>query len=234
MKALVLSIAAVAASWSQAQESSQPDYSGSKDQLKPSQVNYQGEVANPANASGVFVGGGVSFGQASPTDAGSPGLASLFHIVPGYQVARGSWGRIEFGADVFSGKLSLRHANNSAETGGKISLPIGLGFVPQFGYGYSLGEKMFGVLRVGVGPVMAKMELGDLKSSGSLSGLSGMLGWDLIAPVADRIDFTAGLAWSHWQFDIDQLDAPDGSKIKYNRALQVNSNEVKLGLRWRL
>lgn len=235
MKALTLSLAVLSFSVAQAQDGAQPDYSGSRDQLKPSQVNLQGETANPANASGVFLGAGISVGQATPTEAGSPNLASFAHFTPGYQVGKGSWGRIEFGADFFAGQLRLRHADNTSDTGGLVQVPIRYGLMPQFGYGYSLGDKMFGVLRVGVGLGQASLELGGLKDR-ALTGLAGMLGWDLIAPVSDSLDFTAGIAWTHWQFDVGELSgSKNGSQtVAYNRALRANANEIKLGLRMRL
>lgn len=208
------------------------DYSGSRDQLKPSQVNYQGESTNPANASGVFLGAGASFGQAQPTDDGSPGLAYLLHFEPGYQVETGTWSRFEVSADFFAGKINFRHADNAAGTGGRVAMPIGFGIMPKVGYGYSLGGKMIGLAKAGVGPVMAKFTLGDLETKDNVSGLAAMLGWDMVIPASSALDFTAGISFTHMQFDINGIKLPDGKN--YNRSVNTNVPEVHLGLRVRL
>lgn len=234
MKLLMIPFLLFSNSLAWAEDPPAADYSGSRDQLKPSQVNYQGESTNPANASGVFLGAGASFGQALPTDAGSPGLAYLLHFEPGYQIETGSWSRLELSADLFSGKLAFRHKDNAADTGGKVEMPITFGLMPKIGYGYSLGGRMMGLVKAGVGPVVARFEVEDAESDGSVSGLAAMLGWEMIVPASESLDFTSGLSFTHMQFDVDELELPGGTKFKYDRSVNANVPEVRLGLRLRL
>lgn len=241
MNTLMFCAALLTFSVAKAQDNVKSDKSGNREQIKPSQVEHKGKRATPVNDSGWLLNGGISVGQAMPTEDGSPELASFVHFLPGYQQGIGSWGRIEFGVDFFAGQLRLRHADNASNTGGLVQLPIPYGLMPQFGYGYTIGNNMLGVSRVGVGLASARLELGKLQDS-SLTGLLGMVGWDFIATVSESFDLIAGWAWTHWQFDVGQLDDSrqvglklrSSGKVEYNRVLRVNSNEVKLGFRMRL
>lgn len=235
MKSSIAVLMMFSAALAHAQESAPAaDYSGSRDQLKPSQVNYEGESTNPANASGFFFGAGMSFGQALPTDDGSPGLAYLFHFEPGYQIETGRWSRLEISLDTFAGKFNFRHAENAADTGGKVAMPIGFGIMPKIGYGYSLGGKMIGLVKAGAGPVFGKFSVGDLESDDRVSGLATLIGWEMIIPAGSALDFTAGISNTHYQFDVDKLRNADDIRVKYDRSVQTNAAEVRLGLRLRL
>lgn len=203
------------------------------DMLKPSEVNTQGESANPYNESGGFVGGGLSFGQALSTEGGSAGVAFFGHFEPGYQFNTGSWSRLELSLDLYSGYANFR---NPDAAGGKVAASVGFGLMPKLGLGYSLGNKLTGAVKLGAGPVMAKLKLkpvsGSLESDGTVAGMAGLLGWEMIMPAGESLDFTGGVSVTHMQFDLDEVEGSGGTQ-KLNRPVNFNIPEARLGVRLR-
>jgi hypothetical protein len=198
----------------------------------PSEPESFGETTvggNSANKSGVFLGGGLSFGQARPTAGGAPGMVFAAHFEPGYQVKTGSWSRVEVGADIFSGSASFKNDD------GKSQMQLGLGLLVKAGYGYSLGSGMFGVMKIGLGPVMAKYK-GEFQGadveSDSVTGLATQLAYIMVFPVSSTLDFTGGFSYTHMQFNIDEVKA--GSVKADFDPVGLNLPQAELGLRVRL
>jgi hypothetical protein len=205
------------------------------DMLQPDEIQTTGISANPANDSGVFIGAGLGFGQARTTEAGaSPGLGYLLSFEPGYQFHTGSWSRLEFSGQIFTGRLGLRV---DEDLGGKLTLPINFGALVKAGYGFSLGDKVFGVLRAGVGPVQSDWK-GDIggatyESSSALNGVAAMVGYSIVAPMTHSLDLTGGITWMHMQFDLGKVKS-GSSTVSLDRPLIVNIPQAELGLRFRL
>lgn len=208
-----------------AQDSAKPS-----DMLKPSEINTVGESSNPTNESGGFVGAGLTFGQARTTEDVSPGVATLFFFEPGYQVNRGSWNRLEFSGQVFAGRASF----------GDSDVNVGLGLLAKIGMGYSLGDRLMAMFKLGAGPVMAtfKSEIDTgtgtetVESDGTLMGL-GLLGaWQMVFPMSSALDLTGGLSWTHMQFNVDDVKS-SGTKYKFDKQVIANVPAVDLGLRFR-
>lgn len=209
-----------------AQDSAKPS-----DMLQPSEINTVGETANPTNASGGFLGAGLTFGQARTTeDSVSPGVATLFYVEPGYQVNRGSWNRLEFSGQVFSGRATF----------GDSDVNVGLGLLAKIGMGYSLGDRLMAMFKLGAGPVMATFETEvdtgtsteKVESDGTLMGLGLMGAWQMVFPMSSALDMTGGLSWTHMQFNVDDVKS-GGTKYKIDRQVIANVPAVDLGLRFR-
>ena len=204
------------------------------DMLTPDEVQTTGIEANPANDSGMFLGAGLSVGQATSTEPGSSsGLATFVTIEPGYQRRSGSFGRLEMSAEFLFGKSSFRLGDGD----GKVDLPVGFGVLAKFGYGYSLGGKAFGIAKVGLGPLMGKYE-GHPKGAGKItsdtvSGLAGMIGWTAVVPISDSLDFTGGISYTHMAFGVSKVKDSGGTSYDLNRSVQVNVASADLGLRLR-
>ena len=206
------------------------------DTLTPDQVSIVGISSRPSNDSGVFIGAGASLGQGRTTEGSSAGVAFLGHVEPGYQVSTGSWSRLEFGLDLFSGAVNYRLPDDRP-VGGKVSYPGLYGVLAKAGYGYSLGENLFGVLKFGVGPVSAGLNIvtaaaGTAKAD-NVSGLAWQLGWEAVAPMGRSFDFTFGISWMQMQFDVGKLQE-NGVSFNFNRSMIVNIPAIDLGLRLRL
>ncbi|MBM4253632.1 MAG: hypothetical protein FJ146_16820 [Deltaproteobacteria bacterium] len=203
------------------------------DMLTPDEVKTTGISANPANDSGLFVGAGARFGQSRSTDGGSsPGIGSLLFVEPGYQANTGSWSRFEISAELFTGSLDFRLPASSA-LGGKSTLSGLNGGIFKVGHGYSLGSQMFGVLKAGVGlaSTVYEAEAGATKvKSDRTNGLAWTVGWQLVAPLTSRFDFTAGVDWTQFQFDVDFGNAGGSGS---GRQVLANLLAADVGLRFR-
>ncbi len=203
------------------------------DMLKPDEIQTTGVEANPANDSGMFIGAGLTFGQARSTSEDvSPGTAILFGVEPGYQSRRGGFGRLEFSGQLFSGQASVR-----PEDGDATKVQIGFGLLFKAGLGYSLGGKLYGVTKIGLGPVMSKLvahpDGGGSYKSDTATGLAAYIGWTAVAPITDSLDFTGGLSWTHYQLGIDKVEDSAGNKYDVDDSI-VNVPAVELGLRFRI
>lgn len=208
---------------------------GEKDQLKPDEIQTTGIEANPANDSGMFLGAGPQFGQARTTEDGaSPGTAVFLNADVGYQTRRGSFGRLEFAGQLLSGAATFRPKDGDSES----KVAVGFGLLFKGGIGYSLGQKLFGVARLGLGPVLAKVEAhpegGGKFTSDTVTGLAGYLGYGIVAPMTDSLDFTAGFSWTHYQLSVDKLKDSDGDSYDFDRTVILNVPALDLGIRFRI
>ena len=196
------------------------------------------DIVRPEANTGAYLGATVGFGQGRTTDGGSPGMAFRMGFEPGYQMQMGHWSRLEMGAEVFFGRVAFR--SGSGDDSFKANMPIGLGLMPKIGYGYSLGSKLYGVWRLGVGPVMAKFsgernDGAELEAADTLWGLAGQLSVHLVLPATESLNFIAGAELNHYQFDLGKLDvtADDGTRSRMNgRSLNVNAPSAVLGMRF--
>jgi hypothetical protein len=192
------------------------------------------EYGSKGNASGVFLDLGLGFGQVKSTEPSStPGIATLFHIEPGYVMSRGSWSRVEASLQLLSGSLTI---NNDDDRGGDGTFSIGLGAIAKFGMGYSLGKKLFGVWKVGVGPVMANAKFKTDGVTGTKDGLNGILyqvGYGLVMPMSDALDATGGFTWSQVQFNVDEVDV-DGTSYDLDQNFVLNIPQLELGIRLKI
>ena len=208
------------------------------DMLTPDEVSHTGVSSKPTNDSGVYLGAGLTIGQGRTTDSGStPGVAFLAKFEPGYQASTGSWSRLEVGAELFSGSVSYRLPEDQP-LGGKADLSGLYGAMAKIGYGYSLGDDMFGIVKAGIGPVFATFGIEPSTASGKaksdrLTGLAWTLGWDLVAPVTHKIDFTAGISWTQFQFDVSSVNL-NNVNVHVGRTMLANIPAAEFGLRLRL
>ncbi len=193
------------------------------------------EYGSKGNKSGVYLGLGLGFGQVKSTEpSASPGIATLFNLEPGYAMARGSWSRIEASLQLLSGVMTI---NNNDDHGGTGTFSIGMGALARFGLGHSLGKKLFGVWRLGVGPVLANAKFdadGTTSSRDSLSGIMYQAGYGIVMPMSDSLDATGGFTWSQVQFNVGEVDLEGGSTYDLDTNFVLNIPQLELGIRFKL
>ena len=207
------------------------------DMFTPDERQVTGVSSQPTNDSGLFIGVGAKVGQGRTTDAGAtPGVAFLTTVEPGFQASSSSWSRLEVSAELFTGNVTYRLPGSNT-LGGKVDLSGLYGGMAKIGYGYSLGGDMFGILKAGVGPAFATFGIEPNSGTGKeksdrLSGLAWMVGWELVAPIASKFDFTAGLSWTQLQFDVSSVTRNGTSRL-VGRQMLANLPAADLGLRVR-
>ncbi len=154
---------------------------------------------------GGFVTAGLGVGQAYSADKSSnPGIAFLGHFQPGLLVQNNSWDRFEVSLDVFFGNLNV-----GGDT--KFSVPV-FGLTPKFGYGYSLGTGMFGVVSLFGGAATGRLDgkyLDMTLKSDSAWGIVYGGGYDLVFDVSDRFEFITGLSIAHHQYNFSGVKIND-------------------------
>lgn len=215
--------------WAAGYESSDND-----DMLQPGELDESEVLPNAANLTSPFLGGGVTFGQARPTEGdSSPSLAYLLRFEPGYQVRTGSWNRLELSAEFLYGQLGFRTRTDRLQGG--VRIPIDFGMLAKLGYGYSLGSGLMAMAKVGVGPLVGRVEgsVDDISvRSSSTPGIGAQLGWLLALPLGDHVDATGGVSLTHMEFDVGRLKG-DGISYNYGRTVVANVPALDLGVRYR-
>ena len=185
------------------------------------------------NRPSVVVGAGVGFGQSQGAGGLRSGISSQGWVQFGFMAPRGSWNRVEGNLWLAKGSLSFKSENDRThEVDGEL---IGLA---RFGYGYSLGDFVFGVLKVGVGPFWANYLRREqdlvLKTSESFIGLVGMLGWEAQFPLGENFELLGGFELQHYQFDVGDLLAQGQLVAGTAESVNINALSCSLGLNVKL
>lgn len=187
----------------------------------PPDGGYAASSAYPSNKSGAFFGGTLTFGQSRAVGESSPGVGWFSGIEAGYVAARNEWNRLETGLELGTGFANFKQKDG----GPQISLPITFYTLAKFGYAYSIGEKTFGVLRLGAGPATAKYPAKGLVSGSaeSLTGFKGLVAYDFVFPAGEGLELVAGFNVRFFSFTGDEVDG-----------FQMNVPALNVAARYRL
>lgn len=158
------------------------------------------------NHSGVLVGGGAVFGHSRATGgAKESGTGWLVNAKGGYIAADQSWNRVEFAFEGGHGMATFKDKNKA-----KVDLALDFVGLATFGYGYSIGNQIFGVMRGGLGPVFASYStkgLNGSQDSESTTGWAALLGYDVVFAGHDTVGFVAGLDYRIMSLSGDHFDS---------------------------
>ncbi len=167
------------------------------------------------NTGGPYVGGLFAIGQSTSSDSSSPGPAWLLGVDVGLGVKRDAWNRVEFGLELDKGSLSYELKDQKVD----VDLDLDMMALLKVGYGYSLGDHVFGVFRAGIGVA----QLGYKGASDT--GVAYLVGWDAVFPASERLDMSVGFNLRSVQAKFSEL--ADSSS-------QINVPTLSLGARVRL
>ena len=172
------------------------------------------------NHSGAYGAATVSFGQSRAVGASSPGVAAFLAAEAGFVSARQSWNRLEMSVEAGMGRSSY-----SLSGGVQVDLDVDLYMLAKIGYGYSIGNNTFGVMRIGAGPAMATYPASALANSGSsksISGFMGLFGYDVVFPASEGVELVGGIENRITNFTGDGVSS-----------FQVNIPGIRLAIRSR-
>jgi hypothetical protein len=165
---------------------------------------YGQEYAGPMGRkpSRPYAGLNLTIGE-SRMPGSSPGMAWLAGIEPGYKVPRNAWELIDTSVEIGTGAAQFSQSDVHVE------LPINLYLMAKFGYGYAIGEDVFGVIQLGAGSAFAKYdpEAGKGVSSSTLSGFIGRLGFQVQMPLSDNVEAFAGIQMNYLSFSGSDVDS---------------------------
>ncbi len=176
------------------------------------------------NVGGGYAGLALNLGQAHGVGSDDNGTAYLMGADIGYVMPRDTWNRIEFGLELSTGKAEFGDSGSDAE------LDFGLIAMGKVGYGYSLGGHSFGMFRLGFGIANGDAEVkqnGLTSDAGDFDGTVAMVGYDVVFPANDNLDFLVGVNYRIYNVSFD--DAPAGS----NDDTQINITSVNAAARFR-
>lgn len=173
------------------------------------------------NYSGALLGGGLYFGQGTPVGGGSSGMAWFTYLEVGFGRAADTWNRFEGALELSTGSVKFSPERNGIKT--KNTYDVTMQFLAKGGYGYSLGDHVFGMFRLGAGVASGEVKADGFDVSVDASSFVGQLGWDVVVPMADRLYLDGGLNWRFMTVNPDRGDD-----------FQVNIPLIKLGMRYLL
>lgn len=153
------------------------------------------------NNAGPFGGLNLNLGQAHGVGADDNGTAYLVSADVGYVMKRDTWNRIELGLELGTGKAEF------GSKGSDFVLDLGLVALVKAGYGYSLGDHAFGMFRVGFGIASGEGEVEILggKTSEDVDGTVALVGYDVVFPASETLDFTVGLNYRIYNLKGDDV-----------------------------
>ena len=162
-------------------------------------VDKSEDVRSKQNHFSIGIGGGFGLGMES--DDSDSGISAGFFIEPGYTMLIDPWSIAEFSIEVSSGKIDYE------DDGDNVELSLNFMGLIQAGYGYSLGDKLFTIFKIGAGPAQADYEInatgGKVESKDSEIGLAVRVSAGLRMLASQNVDFTFGLRGTYMSFDFD-------------------------------
>lgn len=170
------------------------------------------------NFGGPRLGVNMTFGQSVAVGKSDPGLAWLFAVDGSFVMAQDTWTRMEFGLEVGTGQSVFKMTSDKSS----VELPHTYAMA-KGGYGYSIGNHAFSVIRIGAGPVFGRYEgtlQGNKVASNSVTGLASMLGVDLVYPAGETGELVGGFRVGYMTFSGDGIDS-----------FQVRTPSLSLGFR---
>ena len=164
--------------------------------------------------------------------AGSSGMGFGLGVTPGYLIQSESWTRLEIGAEIAYHNFTWKNSKTSTASMAPLSI------VPQVGIGHSLGNNMFGIVRVGFGFATGTVASKIATSATSIAGsaktnsttgfvLSGA--YDVTFP-STSTQFFGGIGATHYQYSFSDSTA-NGVKTSVDSALNINHVNLHAGLR---
>jgi hypothetical protein len=196
-----------------------------KDRMKESRTT---PVITVANTHGGFtLGFSGDFGpvyDAEPTSSSGMGFGA--GIEPGFIIQSETWTRLEIGAEISYHSLSWKSGKSTESTLAPMS------FVPHVGFGSSLGDNLFGIMRFGFG-----MATGQVKSktSGVASESDSKMGFVLsgaydVTYGGETTQFFGGIGATHYKYSFSEVTS-EGKSVSVDAPLNLNHVNLHAGLR---
>lgn len=172
---------------------------------------------------GLFLGINANLGpvyDAEPTS--SSGMGYGFGVEPGYAIQNDSWGRFEVSLLGSYQSFSWKGGKNTDST------MTPMVFMPRVGYGFGMGNNLYGVLRVGLGMATGQVSNkynGETFKTDSKSGMAFSTDYDVVYGTT-FVQFTGGLGVTHYKYSFSKLGQAD-----FDSNLNLNHINVHGGVR---
>ena len=179
------------------------------------------------NFGGPFLSGGLLVGQSDVAGGDvTPGQSFGLGGELGFVAKRDTWNRLEFGLDLASTALSFKSKSGpSVETDLNMKQAL-----LKVGYGYSLGQNVFALVRGGAGLAFGDYEVSDSGSSVSsdASAVVSMLGADIVYPVSEHMEFVLGAQMRILNTSVDDIAGQSVDSFQVNQLLVLAQTRLKI------
>jgi hypothetical protein len=198
-----------------------------KDRMKEARTT---PVVTVANTHGGYTLGVIGdFGpiyDAEPKS--SSGMGFGFGVEPGFVIQSESWTRVEMGAEIAYHMFSWKSSS------GVDSSISPLSFVPHVGLGHSLGNNLFGIIRLGFGMATGQVKS---KSQGVTATSDNNIGYVLSGSYdatygVDAQQFFGGLGVTHYRYSFSEATR-GGVTSSIDESLNLNHVNLHAGLRFK-
>lgn len=185
-------------------------------------------VVSVANTYGGFtLGVAGSFGPVFDADPdSSSGMGFGLGIEPGYVIQSESWTRLEFGAEIAYHSFTWKSDKGVTATMAPFSV------VPRVGFGHTLGNNLFGIMRFGFGFSNGQVEA---KSQGITSETDSKMGFVAsgaydVTYGAGTAQFYGGIGATHYKYSFSEVTVA-GKTLDTDYDLNLNHVNLHAGMR---
>lgn len=178
------------------------------------------EVLVDNSKGGFFLGVNGDLGPVYDAEPqSSSGMGFGFNVEPGFVIQNNSWARYEIGLQVAYHSFDWKGDKDASSTIQPLS------FMPRFGFGFNLGDNLFGIVRFGFGLATGQATykypspVGSLKTD-SKNGFAFSTDYD-VAYGKDKLQFAGGLGVTHYKYSFSKRGSSDTDVI-------LNLNHINL------
>ena len=199
-------------------------------ELDPALADLSTDKLNPG---GLFIKGGLGFGQSDPAGESSPGVGYNLGGELGYGFSSGYWKRMEVGMGLETGSLAYKSKSGGASA--SVTLTVPLAMMLRFSMGSVMGRGGILLWNVGVGAYLVDYQqkyLGStFKSSSAEPSVAWRLGATYLMPFSEVLQFEGGIQHTQVTVNVDELKS--GSTTVNNADVSdiVNIPQITIGFR---
>ena len=161
----------------------------------------------------VYGGFNLGIGQSQSAAQGGPKAAYIMGPKLGYNKTLSTWSLLDVDASLLTGEVGYSKAN----------MHVNYGLMFRIGYGYSLGNHVFGIWKLGVGLCNADYtwNFNGFKRKG-LMGTVFQGAFELLFPVSTAVAITGAAQWNRYVLDVgDVSNGPTSLAINQTERLNV-------------
>jgi hypothetical protein len=177
----------------------------------------------PKIPSSLYAGFNLGIGQSRPSGTGNDKGAYLLSPKIGYNKTLTTWSLFDADLDFLYGNIGHSAAN----------ITIDYGALLRVGYGYSLGNRVFGIWKAGLGIYNADYALTSdtaYKAKGILGSVY-QVAFEALFPITSSVALTASAQWNYFALSVNQVKSGALTKPPANDEERIQVILADVGIR---
>ncbi len=186
------------------------------------------EEPAPKVRSKLYAGFNLGIGQSQTTAHPDTGPKSAWVLGPklGYNKVLSTWSLFDADLSLIAGDIGHSDAD----------IRINYGAMIRVGYGYSLGNRLFGIWKVGVGMFNANYTITDIDfKANNLMGTVVQGAFELLFPISSGVALTGAAQWNRFILPVDTVKGTihgQDISLKLKDTERLNVWLVDVGIRF--